>query len=110
MEFSLDDLDDFTAGHTAAETPGYYLIYRSAGEGNPRDRMSIKIPKLEVRGRTLLVPYQLLDPKIPDAAVPTVIIYVLLQGFSNDHWAPMSDDIEFHNLDTGDKRVIEYPK
>ena len=106
----FDDTDAYQAGYTGGESPNFYLIFPKVGPGIPKDRMVLKIPVLEPRGRKLVIEYQRIDPAVDALAVETLVMDVLLRRFVGlDFYRPQVDLIELRDLSTGRSVTIPYP-
>ena len=104
------DTNLFQAGYTGGENPNFYFIFRKEGMGLAKDRMVIKIPVLEPRGRKLVIEYQRTEPTVDALAVEALVVDALLGRFVGlDFYRSQVDLIELRDLSTGRSVTIPYP-
>lgn len=90
--------------------PGYYTVDRRRQPGGGPSTSVIKVPTLEVRGRTLVCEYEILSNDISDKAAEKLIVRAILVDLSGNHFRGSADEINFKNLGTGVSWTVPYPR
>lgn len=94
------DVSCFEGAFQDSPKPGFYLIERRKTAKAPTKDV-IRIPVLEVAGRTLRCHYEIMTSELGDGQAQALIARVLLKDFCDDHYRDKADTIEFLNTGSG---------
>ena len=103
------DTSQYEGVYTDRTIPGYYIVLRR-GKSKKDEVTVIKIPRLDVSGRTLICEYEILDESITDKMTEELIEQTVLKEYLEDDYRDQSDEILFHNLKTGYQQRKPYPR
>lgn len=95
-------------GIYAEEPPEYQIVRRNANR-EATNEVVLSVPKIDVRGRALVVEYRRLAAEVDERGAEQLIVTALLREFLVDSYRAKADTIELHDLATGARRAIPYP-
>jgi hypothetical protein len=97
----------YIGGFGERPSPHHLIETRDSPEAA---REVVRIPTLEVAGRTLNIEYEVVGDDLTDDDVMSLVPELVLKEYSEDFYRPQADEIAFTNLHTGFKRTIPYPE
>ena len=90
--------------------PGEYQVITLEPKDDAKSDVVVTIPTLTVHDRTLVCEYSILVPDLNDENATCLIIAKILAELLCDRHRAKADEIVFHNLNSGAKCTVHYPK
>jgi hypothetical protein len=104
----MQNSGQYYGAYTDREDPGYHLVGWQASEDADSRVELIKVPVLELKGRRLVIEYEILTDDLKDEAAQALIVDALLNGFYRHSYEPDADKILFVNRQTGARRLASF--
>jgi len=103
------DTSQYEGAYTDRTDPGYYEVLRH-GKSAEQEEVVIKLPEMDVDGRTLICDYEIVDDSLTDEMAVTLIESSIIKGFLLDSYRDEADEILYRNLKTDYELRKPYPK
>jgi hypothetical protein len=103
------DLDGYEGVYSDRPPPGAYQVVRRGSNGKPTTDVVIRLPTLDVKGRTLICAYEVCVSNLDSQTAEQLIVAKILRELLLDSYRKDVEEIAFHDLKIGSTHSVAYP-